>query len=89
MPIIGTWCYWVYDFDRIAAQFHRLLKPEGVFLIGDVVPLSFWSSIDQPVQDGLKKALEAKIKAGGDDITIKFTQTGEIVVRVGAALTAP
>jgi SAM-dependent methyltransferase len=26
------------EFDRIAAQFHRLLKPEGVFLIGDVVP---------------------------------------------------
>jgi SAM-dependent methyltransferase len=26
------------EFDLIAAQFHRLLKPEGVFLIGDVVP---------------------------------------------------
>ena len=20
MTIVGTWCYWVYDFDRIAAQ---------------------------------------------------------------------
>jgi len=20
LSIIGTWCYWVYDFDRIAAQ---------------------------------------------------------------------
>jgi SAM-dependent methyltransferase len=26
------------EFDRIATQFHRLLKPEGLFLIGDVVP---------------------------------------------------
>jgi SAM-dependent methyltransferase len=26
------------EFDRIAMLFHRLLKPEGVFLIGDVVP---------------------------------------------------
>jgi SAM-dependent methyltransferase len=26
------------ELNRIAAQFHRLLKPEGVFLIGDVVP---------------------------------------------------
>jgi SAM-dependent methyltransferase len=26
------------EFDRIAAMFHRLLKPEGLFLIGDVVP---------------------------------------------------
>ena len=20
LTIVGTWCYWVYDFDRIAAQ---------------------------------------------------------------------
>jgi SAM-dependent methyltransferase len=26
------------EFDEIATQFRRLLKPEGVFLIGDVVP---------------------------------------------------
>jgi SAM-dependent methyltransferase len=26
------------EFDAIATQFRRLLKPEGVFLIGDVVP---------------------------------------------------
>jgi SAM-dependent methyltransferase len=26
------------EFDRVATLFHRLLKPEGVFLIGDVVP---------------------------------------------------
>jgi SAM-dependent methyltransferase len=26
------------EFDRIATLFHRLLKPDGVFLIGDVVP---------------------------------------------------
>jgi SAM-dependent methyltransferase len=27
------------EFDRIAALFHRLLKPGGLFLLGDVVPL--------------------------------------------------
>jgi SAM-dependent methyltransferase len=26
------------EFDRIATLFHRLLKPDGVFLLGDVVP---------------------------------------------------
>jgi SAM-dependent methyltransferase len=26
------------EFDRIATLFHRLLKPDGVFLVGDVVP---------------------------------------------------
>jgi SAM-dependent methyltransferase len=26
------------EFDSIAREFHRLLKPDGVFLIGDVVP---------------------------------------------------
>ena len=26
------------EFDRIATLFHRLLKSDGVFLIGDVVP---------------------------------------------------
>jgi SAM-dependent methyltransferase len=26
------------EFDRIAALFHRLLKPDGLFLLGDVVP---------------------------------------------------
>jgi SAM-dependent methyltransferase len=26
------------ELDRIAAMFHRLLKPDGLFLIGDVVP---------------------------------------------------
>jgi hypothetical protein len=26
------------EFDRKAAMFHRLLKPDGVFLVGDVVP---------------------------------------------------
>jgi SAM-dependent methyltransferase len=27
-----------HEFDEIATLFHRLLKPDGVFLVGDVVP---------------------------------------------------
>lgn len=40
--------------------------------------VTIWSSIDQPVQDGLLKSLEAKIKAGGDDITIKWEKVENI-----------
>ncbi|GCD91231.1 ABC transporter substrate-binding protein [Nocardioides sp. LS1] len=40
--------------------------------------VTIWSSIDQPVQDGLLKALEAKIKAGGDNITIKWQKVENI-----------
>ncbi|MGZ4454660.1 MAG: ABC transporter substrate-binding protein [Nocardioides sp.] len=45
---------------------------------GDPNTVTIWSSIDQPVQDGLKKALEAKIKAGGDKITIKWQKVENI-----------
>jgi alpha-glucoside transport system substrate-binding protein len=40
--------------------------------------VTIWSSVDQPVQDGLLKALQAKIKAGGDDITIKWQKVENI-----------
>lgn len=40
--------------------------------------VTIWSSVDQPVQDGLLKALEGKIKAGGDDITIKWEKVENI-----------
>ncbi|MFT3874469.1 MAG: ABC transporter substrate-binding protein [Nocardioides sp.] len=40
--------------------------------------VTIWSSVDQPVQDGLQKALEDKIKAGGDDITIKWQKVENI-----------
>jgi alpha-glucoside transport system substrate-binding protein len=45
---------------------------------GDSNTVTIWSSVDQPVQDGLKKALEAKIKDGGDDITIKWQKVENI-----------
>jgi alpha-glucoside transport system substrate-binding protein len=45
---------------------------------GNSKTVTIWSSVDQPVQDGLKKALEAKIKAGGDDITIKWQKVENI-----------
>ena len=35
-------------------------------------------SLDQPVQDGMKKSLEAKIKAGGDDIKIDWQKVENI-----------
>jgi alpha-glucoside transport system substrate-binding protein len=40
--------------------------------------VTIWSSVDQPVQDGLLKALEAKVKDGGDDITIKWQKVENI-----------
>jgi alpha-glucoside transport system substrate-binding protein len=40
--------------------------------------VTIWSSVDQPVQDGLKKALEAKIKANDDGITIKWEKVENI-----------
>jgi alpha-glucoside transport system substrate-binding protein len=45
---------------------------------GNSSTVTIWSSVDQPVQDGLKKALEDKIKAGGDDITIKWQKVENI-----------
>ena len=45
---------------------------------GDPSTVTIWSSVDQPVQDGLVKALEAKIKAGGDDIKIKWQKVENI-----------
>src|SRR5690349_17483729 len=45
---------------------------------GDPNTVTIWSSVDQPVQDGLLKALEAKIEAGGDDITIKWEKVENI-----------
>jgi len=40
--------------------------------------VTIWSSIDQPVQDGLLKSLEAKISAGGDDITVDWQKVENI-----------
>ena len=40
--------------------------------------VTIWSSIDQPVQDGLLKALEAKLDAGGDDITVDWQKVENI-----------
>ena len=40
--------------------------------------VTIWSSVDQPVQDGLLKALEAKIDAGGDDITVDWQKVDNI-----------
>lgn len=40
--------------------------------------VTIWSSVDQPVQDGLLKALEAKIDAGGDDITVDWQKVENI-----------
>ena len=39
--------------------------------------VTIWSSVDQPVQDGLLKALEAK-SAGGDDITVDWQKVENI-----------
>jgi len=40
--------------------------------------VKIWSSVDQPVQDGLLKALEAKISAGGDGITVDWQKVDNI-----------
>jgi alpha-glucoside transport system substrate-binding protein len=40
--------------------------------------VTIWSSIDQPVQDGLKKALEAKLAADGSDIKIDWQKVENI-----------
>ncbi|HET9996192.1 MAG TPA: ABC transporter substrate-binding protein [Nocardioides sp.] len=44
----------------------------------DSTTVTIWSSVDQPVQDGLLKALEAKIDAGGDDITVDWQKVENI-----------
>ena len=44
----------------------------------DSSTVTIWSSVDQPVQDGLLKALEAKIDAGGDDITVDWQKVENI-----------
>jgi alpha-glucoside transport system substrate-binding protein len=45
---------------------------------GDSGTVTIWSSVDQPVQDGLLKALEAKVKSNGDDIKIKWQKVENI-----------
>jgi alpha-glucoside transport system substrate-binding protein len=40
--------------------------------------VTIWSSVDPPVQAGLLKALQAKIKSGGDNITVKWTRVENI-----------
>jgi len=42
----------------------------------DSKTVTIWSSVDQPVQDGLEKALKAKVE--GDGITIKWTKVDNI-----------
>jgi alpha-glucoside transport system substrate-binding protein len=44
----------------------------------DSSTVTIWSSVDQPVQDGLLKALKAKIDAGGDDITVDWQKVENI-----------
>jgi alpha-glucoside transport system substrate-binding protein len=44
----------------------------------DSSTVTIWSSVDQPVQDGLKKALEAKLKAQGSDIKIDWQKVENI-----------
>jgi alpha-glucoside transport system substrate-binding protein len=45
---------------------------------GDSNTVTIWSSIDQPVQDGLKKALEAKLKDQNPDIKIDWQKVENI-----------
>ncbi len=45
---------------------------------GNSSTVTIWSSIDAPVQAGLEKALVAKLKAQGKDITIKWQQVQDI-----------
>ncbi len=45
---------------------------------GSSKTVTIWSSVDAPVQAGLEKALVAKLKADGDDITIKWQQVQNI-----------
>lgn len=40
--------------------------------------VTIWSSVDQPVQDGLLKNLKAKLAADGDDITVKWQKVDNI-----------
>src|SRR5690242_3361825 len=40
--------------------------------------VTIWSSIDQPVQDGLKKQLEAKLKDENSDIKIDWQKVENI-----------
>jgi alpha-glucoside transport system substrate-binding protein len=44
----------------------------------DSKTVTVWSSVDQPVQDGLEKALVAKLKANGDDITVDWQKVDNI-----------
>jgi alpha-glucoside transport system substrate-binding protein len=43
---------------------------------GDANTVTIWSSVDQPVQDGLLKSLQAKVK--GDGITVKWQKVDNI-----------
>lgn len=45
---------------------------------GDSKTVTIWSSIDQPVQDGLKKSLVAKLAADGSDIKINWQKVENI-----------
>jgi alpha-glucoside transport system substrate-binding protein len=45
---------------------------------GNSSTVTIWSSLDAPVQAGLQKALVAKLKADGSDITIKWQQVQNI-----------
>ncbi len=45
---------------------------------GDSKTVTIWSSIDQPVQDGLKKSLVAKLTADGSDIKINWQKVENI-----------
>ena len=44
----------------------------------DSTTVTIWSSIDQPVQDGLKKSLVAKLSADGSDIKINWQKVENI-----------
>ena len=45
---------------------------------GNSSTVTIWSSLDAPVQAGLLKGLQAKLKADGSDITIKWQQVQNI-----------
>jgi ABC-type glycerol-3-phosphate transport system substrate-binding protein len=45
---------------------------------GNSKTVTIWSSVDQPVQDGLKKALLAKLKAQNADVTINWQKVDNI-----------
>jgi ABC-type glycerol-3-phosphate transport system substrate-binding protein len=45
---------------------------------GSSSTVTIWSSMDQPVQDGLEKALKAKLQSQGKDITIDWQKVENI-----------